>query len=73
MNEAVTITPMYYFLMTFAELVYAMFPMIMIIAGVGFILQSVHTEPWGSTHIYGFGLLSGFIFIVFGILLMVIL
>lgn len=73
MNEAVTITPIYYLLMTFAELVYAMFPMIMIIAGVGFILQSVHTESWGSTHIYGFGIVSGIGFILVGILLMVIL
>jgi hypothetical protein len=70
MNEAVTITPMYYFLMTFAELVYAMFPMIMIMAGVGFILQSVRTEPWGTswyppaTYVGVFLVVSGFALMV---------
>ena len=72
MNEAVTITLFYYFMMEFAKLVYAAFPIIVIILGISFILQSVHSEPWGNS-IYGIGLVTGIGFILVGILLMVIL
>ena len=72
MNEAVTITPFYYFLMGFAKLVYAAFPILVIILGVSFIVQSVRSEPWGNS-VYGLGIVTGIGFILVGILLMVIL
>ena len=72
MNEVVTITPFYYFMMEFAKLVYATFPIILIIIGLSFVVQSVRTEPWGNT-IFGEGIIIGFVFIFIGMLLMVIL
>jgi len=72
MNESVTITPMYYFLMEFARLVYAALPIIVIILGLSLIIGSVRPEPWGGS-IYGFGIVAGLGFILVGILLSVIL
>ena len=71
MNESVTITPMYYFLMEFARLVYAALPIFVMILGASFIVQSVHSEPWGNT-IYGLGIVTGIALIFLGILLVVV-
>jgi len=72
MIENSTVTPMYYFLMEFAKLVYAAFPIFVIILGASFIVQSVHSEPWGNT-IYGLGIVTGIALIFLGILLVVVL
>jgi len=72
MNESVTITPMYYFLMEFAKLVYAALPIIVIILGLSLIIGSVRPEPWGGS-IYGFGIVTGIALIFLGILLVVVL
>jgi len=68
MNEAVTITPFYYFMMEFAKLVYACAPVIIIFAGVGSIIGSLHTEPWGVSW-YPPGTFLGIILMVLGVLL----
>ena len=68
MNEAVTITPLYDLLMQFSSIVYAAFPMIIILVGVGAIVTSIHTEPWGVAW-YPPGTLLGIILMVLGVLL----
>ena len=68
MNEAVTITPFYGFLMQSSSLVYAALPMIIIIAGVGAVIGSIRTEPWGVSW-YPPGTLLGIILMVLGILI----
>ena len=70
MNEAVTITPMYDLLMQLSQVLYNALPLIIIFAGVGSIVSSVHIEPWGATW-YLPATLLGFILIVLGIILAV--
>ena len=72
MNEAVTITPFYYFMMEFARLVYAAFPLIVVIAGCSLIVGCVRTEPWGNS-VDGRVFFLGAGLVIVGILLMVIL
>jgi hypothetical protein len=72
MNEAVTITPIYYFLMEFAKFVYAAFPLIIVLAGAGLVLQSIRTEPWGTSW-YPPATYVGVFLVVSGFALMVIL
>ena len=72
MIEVTTATPIYYFLMEFAKLVYAAFPIMVIFIGMSFIIGSIRPEPWGGS-IYGLGIISGIAFIIVGILLAVIL
>ena len=71
MNEAVTITPFYYFLMEFVKLAYAALPIILVIAGVGAVVQSIHTEPWGVSW-YPPGTFVGVFLVLLGFVLMVI-
>lgn len=72
MNEAVTMTPFYYFMMEFAKFVYAIFPIIMVFVGVSFIIQSINTEPWG-TSVYPLGIYTGILLTIFGFILLVVL
>jgi hypothetical protein len=72
MNEAVTIPPIYYFLMEFSRLVYASFPIIVIITGISFVIQSVHHEPWGNSVNVNMTV-SGLFFILIGFLLMAVM
>lgn len=72
MNESVMITQIYYPIIEFSKLVYAAFPIMLIILGLSFIVSSVRSEPWGNS-IYGLGITSGIVCILTGILLMVIL
>lgn len=64
------ITETDYYILHFARIIYEAFPVIMLISGVGIILSSVHTEPWG-TSVYYLGVCFGIAFIVGGIALMV--
>ena len=59
------------FFSTFFDLIYAVLPLIIICAGVGAIISSVHTEPWGGFW-YPPATLLGIILIVLGIILAVI-
>ena len=68
MNEAVTIMPLYDLLVQFSHVLYAAIPMMIIIAGVGAIVGSIHTEPWGVAW-YPPGTLLGIILMVLGVLL----
>ena len=70
MNEAVTITPLYDLLIQFSHVLYAAIPMIIIIAGVGAVIGSIRTEPWGVSW-YPPATLLGLILIVLGVLLAV--
>ena len=70
MNETVTITPLYDLLVQFSHVLYAAIPMMIIIAGVGAIIGSIHTEPWGGSW-YPPATLLGLILIVLGIILAV--
>ena len=71
MNEAVTITPFYYFLMEFVKLVLVAFPLIVVIAGLSLIIGSIRPEPWGGS-IDGLGVVAGFGVIIVGIFIAVI-
>ena len=47
MIEVTTATPIYYFLIEFAKLVYAALPIMVIFLGMSFIIGSIRPEPWG--------------------------
>ena len=70
MIEAVTITPLYDLLVQFSHVLYAAIPMMIIIAGVGAIIGSIHVEPWGGFW-YPPGTVLGIILLLLGIILVV--
>ena len=59
-----------FFFSTLFGLIIACAPMIIIIAGVGAVIGSIHTEPWGGSW-YPPATLLGLILIVLGVLMMV--
>ena len=58
------------FFSTLFGLIYSALPLIIIIAGVGAVVGSIHTEPWGGSW-YPPATLLGFILIILGVLMVV--